>query len=183
MPRFVSHMGAALAALTFCLPGTAQVASTALEGTYSLVSSTTAPVSNWGYSKARITIKKLDDRHLQIVLACEWKREPKAVCSEHHFAQWQESGLYIDDLNTDWTRLYFDPATRTLSWISRGADAKASVRRDVYRADDSELTDPALIRRMRRETANATDKENIRVFGPPSKRSYQNNQIEFQRKP
>ena len=183
MPRCLSPIGAALAALTFCLPGTAQVASTALEGNYSLVSSTTAPVSNWGYSKARITIKKLDDRHLLIVLACEWKREPKAVCGEHHFAQWQESGLYIDDMNTDWMRIYFDPATRTLSWVSRGADARESVRRDMYRADDSALTDTALIRRMKRETANAMHKESMRVFGPPSKRSYQNNQIEFQRKP
>jgi hypothetical protein len=166
-----------LAALTL----TAHAAQPELAGSYSLASSTTTPASSWGYTKARVLIKKLDDKHLQILLSCEWKREPKAVCGDHMFAQWREDGLYLQDMNTFALRMYFDPATRTLTMISRGADAKASVRRDVFVPDASELTDPALVRRMKREQANADDKESTRVFGHYSKRAYLENRIEFQK--
>jgi len=154
-----------------------------LDASYSLVSSSTAPVTNWGFSKGRISVRQLDARHVLIVLACEWKREPKAVCGEHYFAQWQESGLYIQDMNTDAMRIYADPAAHTLTIISRGYDAKASVRRDLYKMDEQELTDPVLIRRLKREQANADSKENARVFGPYAKWSYTNNRIEFQQPP
>ena len=168
---------------TLFLPPSAigQTQRSMLDASYSLVSSTTAPVTNWGFSKGRISIKRLDDRHLLILLACEWKREPKAVCGEHYYAQWQESGLYIQDMNTDPMRVYADPAAHTLTIISRGFDAKASVRRDVYKIDEQELTDPALIRRMKREQANADSKENLRVFGPYAKWAYTTNRIEFQK--
>jgi hypothetical protein len=175
------NAGLALALLVLSAGACAQAQQPAIEGNYSLVSSTTAPVTNWGFSKGRISIKRLDDRHLLILLACEWKREPKAVCGEHYFAQWQESGLYIQDMNTDPMRVYADPAAHTLTIISRGFDAKASVRRDVYKIDTQELLDPALIRRMKREQANADSKENLRVFGPYPKWAYTNNRIEFQK--
>ena len=142
--------------------------------------STTVPVSNWGYSKGRISIKQLDDQHLLILFACEWKREPKAACGDHYFAQQRGDGLYLQDMNTDALRLYFDPDTRKLTLISRGYDAKASVRHDTFSATSAPLTDTALLRRMKREQSNASDKENLRVFGPYQKRDYQNNRIEFQ---
>lgn len=171
----------ALALLGLAGGAHAQVQPAAIEGDYALVSSTTAPVSNWGFSKAHITIKKLDERHLLILLACEWKREPKAVCGEHYVAQWQESGLYIQDMNTDAMRVYADPAAHTLTIISRGFDAKASVRRDVYQIDAQQLREPVLVRRMKREQANADSKENARVFGPYAKWDYTRNRIEFQK--
>ncbi|SHH44055.1 hypothetical protein [Massilia sp. CF038] len=181
MQRTLYRIAAALAALSVSLISHAQTPPVSLEGNYGLVSSDTAPVSKWGFSKSRITIKKIDDKHLLILLACEWKREPKAVCSEHYYAQWQESGLFIQDMNTDPMRLYYNPSTRTLTWIQRGYDAKASVRRDVYTIDNTELTDPALVRRMKREQGNADSKENLRVFGPPQGYAYTNNRIELQR--
>lgn len=174
-------IGVLLAWLGLSAGACAQAPRPAIEGNYSLVSSTTAPVTNWGFSKGRISIKRLDERHLLILLACEWKREPKAVCGEHYFAQWQESGLYIQDMNTDPMRVYADPAAHTLTIVSRGFDAKASVRRDVYQIDEQELVDPALIRRMKREQANAESKDNLRVFGPYAKWAYTNNRIEFQK--
>lgn len=178
MIRFVLPAGAAL----FLSAGAAaQAPQPALDASYSLVSSTTAPENNWGFSKGRISVKKLDERHLLIVIACEWKREPKAVCGEHYFAQWQENGLYIQDMNTDPMRVYADPAAHTLTIIRRGFDAKASVRRDVYKMDEQEMSDPALIRRMKREQANADSKENARVFGPYAKWAYTQNRIEFQK--
>ncbi|HEY0063471.1 MAG TPA: hypothetical protein VGC21_15235 [Telluria sp.] len=180
MHRTLCRTGVLLSALAAILGAAAQTPQAAIEGNYGLVSSTTAPVSNWGFTKARITIKKLDDKHLLILLACEWKREPKAVCGEHYYAQWQESGLFIQDMNTEPMRLYFNPKTRTLTWIQRGFDARESVRRDVYSVDDTELTDPALVRRMKREQGNADSKENLRVFGPPSRYAYANNRIEIQ---
>jgi hypothetical protein len=172
----------ALGALLFpvALAAGAQPARLDLAGTYSLASSTTAPVTNWGFTKGRFTIKKLDDNHLQLVFACEWKREPKAVCGDHFYAQWQDQGLYLQDMNTGNMRIYFEPATRSLTVITRGSDAKASVRRDVYKPDGQELTDPALIRRMKREQSNADSTENRRVFGPYSKWAYTNNRIELQ---
>ncbi len=175
------HLLPLATALVLVSPARAQTPRPNLDASYSLVSSTTAPVTNWGFSKGRISIRQLDERHLLILLACEWKREPKAVCGEHYFAQWQENGLYIQDMNTDAMRVYADPAAHTLTIISRGFDAKASVRRDVYRWDEQELNDPALIRRMKREQSNADSKENTRVFGPYAKWAYTNNRIEFQK--
>jgi hypothetical protein len=174
--RFLSAACAMAAAASAC----AQSSVADLVGEYALASSTTAPVSKWGYSKGRVSIRKLDDRHLLILLSCEWKREPKAVCSEHYFAQWHDGGIYMQDMNMDSERWYFDPATRKLTVVSRGADEKASVRRDVYAPTDAELTDPALVRRLNRALKLSTDKENLRVFGHYSKWTYQNNRIEFQ---
>ncbi|MCC7702685.1 hypothetical protein IGS59_10570 [Janthinobacterium sp. GW460P] len=181
IPFSCIRAAAAAAALTLCASASAQAPMPNLTGEYNLLSSKTVPPSNWGYSKGRISIKQLDERHLLILLACEWKREPKAVCGDYYYAQWRDNGLYLQDMNTFAMRLYFDPATRKLTIISRGADAKQSVRHEVFGATTEPLVDPALVRRMKRETSNADSKENRRVFGPYTKWDYQENRIEFQR--
>lgn len=121
-----------------------------LPGEYELTSSTAAPVSNWVYSKAHISIRKLDDHHLVILFACEWKREPKAACDDYYFAQWRDGGLWMQDMNTDALRVYFDPSTRTLTMISRAVDTKASVRRDVFSPVSVAPKDANLARRLKR---------------------------------
>jgi len=151
-----------------------------IDGEYGLASSTTAPVSNWGFSKAHISIRKLDERHVVILFACEWKREPKAVCDDYYFAQWRDGGLYMQDMNTDLMRMYFDSASRTLTMIRRGADAKESVRRDVFVPASASPQDATLARRMKRAEKSYDHPENVRVFGPYSKWKYENNRIEFQ---
>ena len=182
MTSFSTLRGAvAAAALTLCAGAAAQAPMPNLVGEYKLLSSTTVPPSNWGYSKARVSIKQLDEHHLLILLACEWKREPKAVCGDYFYAQWRDDGLYLQDMNTFAMRLYFDPASRKLTIISRGADAKQSVRHEVFSATTAPLVDTALVRRMKREQSNADSKENRRVFGPYTKWDYQENRIEFQR--
>ena len=173
----------AAAALTLCAGAFAQapLPLTKLVGEYNLLSSKTVPPSNWGYSKGRISVKQLNEHHLLIVLSCEWKREPKAVCGDYFYAQQRDDGLYLQDMNTFAMRLYFDPATRKLTIISRGADAKQSVRHEVFGTTTEPLVDTALVRRMKREQSNADSKENRRVFGPYTKWTYQENRIEFQR--
>lgn len=181
MPNILRTILAASLTLV-SLNAAAQPAAAAIDlsGNYDLASSTTVPASNWGYTKARIGITPLDAQHWLIVFACEWKREPKAVCGDFFYAQQRDGGVYLQDMNTDSMRLYFDPASRTLTMISRGADAKASVRRDVFKPTTAPLTDPALLRRYKREQRLSTDKDNLRVFGPYTKWAYQNNRIEFQ---
>lgn len=182
MTTFSRIRGAALAAaLTLCGSASAQAPMPNLVGEYNLLSSTTVPPSTWGYSKARVSIKQLDDHHLLILLACEWRREPKAVCGDYFYAQWRDEGLYLQDMNTFAMRLYFDPASRKLTIISRGADARQSVRHEVFGPTSAPLADTALVRRMKREQSNADSKENRRVFGPYTKWDYQENRIEFQR--
>ncbi|MBG6220436.1 MULTISPECIES: hypothetical protein [unclassified Janthinobacterium] len=175
------HGACAAAVLALCTSAAAQAPMPKLVGEYQLLSSSTVPPSSWGYAKARVSIKQLDDQHLLILLACEWKREPKAVCGDYFYAQWRDDGLYLQDMNTFAMRLYFDPASHKLTIISRGADAKQSVRHEVFSATTAPLVDPALARRMKREQANADSKENRRVFGPYTKWDYRENRIEFQR--
>lgn len=166
------------AACALCHAG--QPPSPQVEGEYKLISSTTAPVSNWGFNKAHISVRRLDDRHLVILFACEWKREPKAACDDFYFAQWRDGGLYMQDMNTDLMRMYFDPSSRTLTMIRRGVDEKASVRRDVFAPASAAPEDPTLARRLKRAEKSYVDPENRRVFGPYSKWKYENNRIEFQ---
>jgi hypothetical protein len=182
MTTFPSIRGALAAAAFSAFTGAAaQAPVPALVGEYNLASSTTVPASTWGYAKGRISVRQLDERHVLIALSCEWKREPKAVCGDYFHAQQRDDGLYLQDMNTFAMRLYFDPATRKLTIISRGADARQSVRHDVFAATTAPLTDPALVRRMKRELSNADSKENRRVFGPYTRWDYQENRIEFQR--
>ncbi|WP_338758698.1 hypothetical protein [Massilia sp. METH4] len=181
---FLRPLTAIAAAILLCGTATAAGLSTQeLVGEYNLTTSTTVPAGNWGYTKGRVSVRQLDDRHILILLACEWKREPKAVCGNHFFAQQREDGVYLQDMNTDFMRIYFDPAGRSLTIISRGADARESVRRDVFAPTEAPLEDRALVRRMKREQGSAEHKESTRVFGHYSKRAYQNNRIEFQRNP
>lgn len=151
-----------------------------LPGEYNITSSTTAPVGNWVYSKAHISVRKLDERHVVILFACEWKRNPKAACDDYYFAQWRDGGLYLQDMNTDALRMYFDPATRALTMISRAVDAKESVRRDVFSPVGSAPEDATLARRLKRSEKSYVHPENLRVFGPYNKWKYENNRIEFQ---
>lgn len=179
VPRFLLALAAA-SSLAF-VPARAQTSIDDIVGEYQLTSSTTAPASDWGYSKGRISVRRLDDRHAVFLLACQWKDSPKEVCGQHSFAQWRADGIYIEDLNNDAMRLYFDPARRQFMMISRGADEKGSVRHDVFAATEAPLTDPALVRRMKREQGSAMHKENTRVFGHYTRRGYAKNRIEFQR--
>lgn len=151
-----------------------------IAGEYTLASSSTAPRNGWGYSAGWISVRPLDERHVLILLACTWQREPKAVCSDYLVAQQREGDVYMQDMNTDAMRFYFAPRTRTLTIVSRGFDAHASVRRDVFTATAGALADPALQRRLQRAATHAGSKENTRVFGPYSTWKYQNNRIEFQ---
>jgi hypothetical protein len=154
-----------------------------LAGEYRLVSSTNAPAGSWRYAKAPISIRQLDERHFLILLACAWQNAPKAMCGDYLYAQSQDQGLYMQDMNTDALRLYFDPATRTLTMISRGFDNKLSVRRDVFAPAEAAPGDEVLSRRMTRMQVNAESKENLRVFGHYSKWDYTKNRIEFQSNP
>ncbi|WP_426341870.1 hypothetical protein ACN9MZ_09260 [Pseudoduganella sp. S-14] len=158
----------------------AQTPASTLEGEYKLTSSTTAPVSNWGFSKAHISVRKLDDKHVVILFACEWKREPKAACDDYYFAEWRDGGFYLQDMNTDLIRMYFTPASRTLTMIRRGADDKASVRRDVFEPASNAPEDTTLARRLKRAEKSYVHPENVRVFGPYAKWKYENNRIEIQ---
>lgn len=184
MNRFLRPLFAvATAAFALSTAAAAQPSIQDLVGEYAMSASTTVPAGNWGYTKGRVSVRKMDDRHVLILLACEWKREPKAVCGDHFFAQQRDDGVYVEDMNTDFMRLYFDPATRKLTIISRASDAKESVRRDTFLPTTAPLEDRALIRRMKREQGSAEHKESTRVFGHYSKRDYQNNRIEFQQNP
>jgi len=174
---------AAWAVLACCATTAAQTPLQQLEGEYTLASSTTAPAGNWIYTQAHVSIRQLDDRHALILLACEWKREPKAACGDYYHVQARDGGVYLQDMNTEALRLYFDPASRALTLIARGADASASVRRDVFLPTGRLPDDPALGRRLKRAQSNADNKDNVRVFGHHSKRAYEKNRIAFQNPP
>jgi hypothetical protein len=175
-------VGLKAAAFGLCAAAAAAAASPLdLEGEYRLASSSTAPVSKWSYTKAHVTIRKLDDGHLLILLACEWKSEPKAVCGDHMYTQRRGDDLWLQDMNTDAMRLYFNPAARTFTIISRGFDPNGSVRRDVFTPAGAPPDDAALLRRMKRQQTGADSKENLRVFGHYSKWGYTKNRIEAQR--
>ncbi|WP_154667904.1 M949_RS01915 family surface polysaccharide biosynthesis protein [Pseudoduganella violaceinigra] len=152
----------------------------ALVGDYNLTSSTTVPASTWGFNKAHISIRKLDDRHVVILFACEWKREPKAACDEYYYAQWRDGGVFMQDMNTDLMRMYFDPSSRQLTVIRRGVDENSSMRRDVFGPVNGDPADATLARRLKRSEKSSVHPENLRVFGPYNKWQYENNRIEFQ---
>lgn len=178
MIRPILAAAAVLAAMWAAPAALAQPSLDGVVGEYHLVSSTTAPLTKWRYTKGRLSIKKLDDRHVLILLACEWRDVPKSVCDEHYYAQWRDGGLWLQDMNTFAMRMYIDPAERIVTIISRGGGG--TVRRDVFKATAADLTDPALLRRLKRAQAGADSKENLRVFGHYSKWDYQEHRIEFQ---
>lgn len=188
MPRLLSRPFHAvlLVANAFLAMHTASAADPAVKdlvGEYNLGSSITAPPSSWGYTKARLSVRKLDDKHVIMLLACEWKDEPKAICADYYYAEQRRASVYLQDMNTDGLHLYFDPSTRRLTMVSLASDANGSVRHDVYVPTTTPLTEPALVRRMKREQANSESKETLRVFGPYSKWTYQHNRIDFHNPP
>lgn len=172
-----------IAAAGVCVPATAQVSLQSLAGEYDLATSTTVPASNWGFSKAHVSIRPVDDRHALVLHSCQWKRSPKEACWEWFYAQQRDGGIYLQDQNTDNVRIYFDPATRKLTLIWRGLDAKASVRHDVFVPAAAPLADAALLRRQKTALSSAEHKETLRTWGPIAKRSYQQNRIELQKNP
>lgn len=176
--RLSLRAGLALAAL--CMSATAVALPMAqFEGQYELVSSTTEPDSNWAYTKGRIAIKKLDDRHVSILHACEWKKSPKEVCSQRYVAQWRNGEMYLQDRNTWHERMAFDPAARRLTVLTQGVDG--TLRRDIYEATKAPLTDKALVRRMKREQDAVDDLVDEPAFGEFGKWEYRKNRIEVKR--
>ncbi|NHZ44201.1 hypothetical protein [Massilia aquatica] len=123
---------------------------TAIQGKYTLVSSTTTPDSAWKFTKARLEISRLDKRHIQIAMACDWWDAPTAQCDAWWAVQVRDGGLYLHDLNTEETRLRFDPSAHTITITSGTAGKVGSVRTDVFELDPAPEYDKALIRRMKR---------------------------------
>ena len=148
------------------------------EGDYELVSSTTEPASNWLFTKGRISVKKMDERHLSIIHACEWKKSPKEVCSDRYKAQWRNGKLYLQDMNTFHQRMGFDLATHRFMVVTQGVNG--TVRQDVYQATAAPLTDKALVRRMKREREAVDDLIDEPAFGHYSKWEYRDNPITVQ---
>ncbi len=176
--RIIAQCAAALAAL--CMSAAAMALPLAqFEGQYNLVSSTTEPDSSWRYTKGRIAIKKLDDRHVSILHACEWMKSPKEVCSQRYVAQWRSGAIYLQDRNTWHERMGFEPAARRLTVLTQGVDG--TLRRDVYEATTAPLTDRALVRRMKREQDAVDDLIDEPAFGEFGKWEYRKNRIEVAR--
>lgn len=171
----------ALALFASCTAAFAQSPIAAIEGEYKLTSSTAVPASKWGFNKAHISVRKLDEQHVVILMSCEWKDEPKGSCDDYYFAKWRDDGLYLQDMNTDgFFRMYFDPATRVFTVIWRGADRKGSIRRDIYGPAKGAPEDATLARRLKRAEKSYVHPNNVRAFGTHDKWKYEVNRIEFQ---
>ncbi len=123
---------------------------TAIQGKYTLVSSTTTPDSAWKFTKARLEVSRLDKRHIQIAMACDWWDAPTAQCNRWWAVQVRDGRLYLQDLNTEETRLRFDPSAHTITITSGEAGNVGSVRTDLFELDPTPEYDRALIRRMKR---------------------------------
>ena len=151
----------------------------ALEGEYRLVSSSTAPVGTWLYTKGRLAITRLDERHLLIRLACEWKRSPASGCDDWWTVQVRGGGLYLQDRNTDNITLQVDSARRTITMQTQAYDAAGTMRTDVFQADAQPTADSALIRRMKRAQSGFEGTWKHKAFGHYSKWDYTRAQMPF----
>jgi hypothetical protein len=151
----------------------------AIEGEYSLASSTTSPSGTWFFTKGRLSVKKIDERHLLFRFACEWKREPKAACDEWWTVQQRDGSLYVQDVNTDTMSMFFDPSTRTFTMTRQGMDAASTLRTDVFRPDDQAPTDRALIRRMKAAQSSFDGTESSKAFGRHGTWTYSRARIQF----
>lgn len=147
----------------------------ALEGNYTLKES----IRGSGYSKAHISIKRLDDRHVVILLACEWKHTPKTACDNYFVAQWRDDGIYIQDRNTAVTSIYFKPASREVAVAMVSVDRKTIYGLDVFTPATGEPADATLARRLKRAQEGSVDPELIRINGPYNKWKFEKNRIEF----
>lgn len=126
-----------------------------MEGSYTLVSSTTRPDGLWKFTKARIEVTRHEKRYLLISMACEWADEPKAACDEWWTAQVRAGSVYLQDRNTDNLALRFDPSARTITLTRNGLDPSRTVRTDVFQADPQPADDKTLSRRMKRARSSA----------------------------
>ena len=179
MRNLLIRAGAGLLAGAFCATAIADPTAD-IVGDYQLISSKTVPNSKWGYAKARVAIRSLGDNYLSIVIACGWKDIPKSSCSDRFYARQGEDGIYIQDVNTFGFRMYFEPASRRLTFISRGFDAARSVRHEVYAPTTAPLTDPDLARRMRREQRYVDEDIQKNISRKLGKETFTENRIEFQ---
>jgi len=148
-------------------------------GDYELVAAKTVPDSKWGYAKARVAIRSLGGGYLSIVLACGWRDSPTAACSERYYAQQRDGALYLQDDNTFALRIHVDPASRRLTFVSRGLDAARSVRYETYAPTVAPLTDSDLVRRMRREQRYADEYVQPNAIRKLGKLTFRDNRIEF----
>ena len=148
-------------------------------GDYELVAAKTVPNSKWGYAKARVAIRSLGGGYLSIVLACGWRDVPTSVCSERYYARQRDGAIYLQDDNTFALNVYFDPASRRLTFVSRGFDAARSVRYETYAPTVAPLTDPDLVRRMRREQRYADEYVHPNPARKLGKLAFTENRIEF----
>jgi hypothetical protein len=152
-----SIIGAWFGALSLLAAAAAQAqdAGSAMEGQYTLVSSTTRPAGLWKYTKARIEVTRHEQRYLLISMACSWADEPKAACDDWWTAQIRAGGVYLQDRNTDHVSLRFDPSAHTITVTSEAVDAARTVRTDVFQRDQAPTSDKALIRRMKSAYSSA----------------------------
>lgn len=160
-------------------PTNKSATASAIAGEYGLASSSTSPTGAWLFSKGRLSVKWIDDHHILILFACEWKNEAKAGCGEWWVAQLREGNLYLQDMNTFNINMYFEPATRIFTITTRGADSQSTLRTDVFQVNDTALTDRALIRRMKNASSSFHSPEGIRVFGHHSKWKYSHARIQI----
>jgi len=169
------------AVLLGAMMGTTALAdpASAIVGDYELVAAKTVPDSKWGYAKARVAIRSLGDGYLSIVLACGWRDVPTSVCSERYYARQRDGAIYLQDENTFALRIGFDPASRRLTFVSRGFDAAHSVRYETYAPTVAPLSDPDLIRRMRREQRYADEYVQPNPARKLGKLTFNDNRIEF----
>jgi hypothetical protein len=179
MRKLLVRAGAVLLGVMITSAALADPASD-IVGDYELVAAKTVPNSKWGYAKARVAIRSLGHGYLSIVLACGWRDIPTSVCSERYYARQRDGAIYLQDDNTFALNVYFDPASRHLTFVSRGFDAAHSVRYETYAPTVSPLTDPDLIRRMRKEQRYADEYLQPNPARKLGKLTFTDNRIEFQ---
>jgi len=59
-----------------------QRAASAMVGEYDLISSSNSPLWHWKMIKGRLSVKRIDDRHVLISLACVWSDRLNVLCAE-----------------------------------------------------------------------------------------------------
>lgn len=124
---------------------------TAMEGKYTLVSSTAYEFNPmWRFTKARLEVSRVDQRHMLIAMACQWADAPTAMCDEWWLAQIREGSLYLQDLNTESIAVRFDLSTRTITIVNGNAPTGETRRTDVFKRDPTPAFDKAMTRRMKR---------------------------------
>ena len=156
-----------------------------IKGEYNLTTSTvevpkgyvSKRSDSWQFSKGRLLVKSINDRHLLLVLACQWSDSPNESCDDWWTVQIRDDGVYLQDMNTSPLRFSFDLAKRILTIIRYAPDG--AVRTDRYQVDDAPLTDPALIRRQKRAISSFDGTIKDKTFGDFSAWKFTQSQIEF----